>query len=644
MKESYFMLTRLAFNYSDENRIHEESVKRLKEDPNKEAVIDQLNGIISKNTIRINQIKEYSKIMDLVITLDSLYDGRRKATTPEQAQKFDEKIRDFDNQHSEIFSTKIYHDIYEMDKEFYKIMKESYPISFMLPETFKKEVESGKYKDADGNEVDYVIGPDGKEINKDEEKKDENQIVKDGEVNFILKDNPDKNGDNQNANKEDDNKKDENKQDDKNKSIVVHNNPEKNQNNNGNSDNDSNGNNGDNADNQDDEDNKKDNQTDNNQGTDSSNSGSNQDDKDDKNNKKDNQTDNNQGTDSSDSGSNQDDKDDKNNKKNNQTNNNPGNDSTAQGSNQDDKDDKKNPNGDNSDLDDDYNNNLGSDIKNGLAVVNNKDKNDENIIDADFREVEEKSHLFKKALWAAGGFVTGVGLSCVPGVGTIRMAVASAKLAQSAINLWSKKYPNGKIASLHKLPAKIKEKYPNIASKIEFIESSLKKTPLNLFVNGMAVGYLAGNIFEMVSGNTVFDAIKDAVQQKPDVVPPPNVTTTTVRTEPVQQLQPNTNVDISQSVDTPVDTVVPTPNVDVVQGQSYDLSSLTHGMVSSDANNSVHLLTNAGKNATFDKEVILPNGTKMWHFKQANGLGYAWFRADDVQEVLNAAAEAGMSR
>ena len=267
-------------------------------------------------------------------------------------------------------------------------------------------------------------------------------------------------------------------------------------------------------------------------------------------------------------------------------------------------------------------------------------------------QVNKGKEMLKKSLIFAGGFVTGVGLSCVPGVGTIRMGIAAVKVTGAVINVWAKKHPDGKVAQirqqvLDKIPENIKAGLKNISEKVH-------ASPLNVFVNGVAVGYIAGNVFEMVTGNTVLEAIQDKVA--PKEIPTTNVQTNTPSqapndqvaqqpTEPVQQATqpaPQSTQPVQQVTQptTPAP-VVDVPGPDLTQiadavkgGQTIDLSGLEYGLVSSDAATPVHLIQSAGKDVQFLREVVKPDGTVMWAFNQSNGLGYAWFKADDVMNHL----------
>ena len=68
-----------------------------------------------------------------------------------------------------------------------------------------------------------------------------------------------------------------------------------------------------------------------------------------------------------------------------------------------------------------------------------------------------------------------------------------------------------------------------------------------------------------------------------------------------------------------------------------DLSSIQRGYVASDSSNPVDLITSVGKDAVFDKAVTTSSGEIWYHFKQSNGLGYAWF----PKSVIDGLTETG---
>lgn len=76
-------------------------------------------------------------------------------------------------------------------------------------------------------------------------------------------------------------------------------------------------------------------------------------------------------------------------------------------------------------------------------------------------------------------------------------------------------------------------------------------------------------------------------------------------------------------------------------GDTYDLSSVTHGYTSSYGDGYTHLITEAGKNAKLTN--IIERGGETWlHFDQGNGLGYAWIKESDLPaEILKQVTQAG---
>lgn len=258
--------------------------------------------------------------------------------------------------------------------------------------------------------------------------------------------------------------------------------------------------------------------------------------------------------------------------------------------------------------------------------IKNYEKDEE---EEEVEKVEHRKDLlekFKKFLVFGLGFGTGVALSCVPGVGTVRMVAAAAKLVNSGINLWTKKHPEGKIAKVvNAAKDKIKNKFPKMTEKLEILKGKLKRVPLNLFVNGVSAGYLVGNIVELTTGKTVFEHFK-----------PENKVVNVTPVEP-DKLSPNVNDNVDNVIEN-----VPTaePTFSYQPGQTLDLSSLPQGYAASGSNSAVDLITKVGKDAVFDRAVTTPSGELWYHFKQANGLGYAWFKASDIEALV----EKGITR
>ncbi len=278
-------------------------------------------------------------------------------------------------------------------------------------------------------------------------------------------------------------------------------------------------------------------------------------------------------------------------------------------------------------------------IKNSIekdkqSEKNKIDKTDKEKIDVEpideeeeIKRVERRTDLlekFRKFLVFGVGFGTGIALSCVPGIGTIRMVAAAAKLVNSGINLWTKKHPEGKIAEIiNATKDKIKNKFPGITNKLEILKEKFKKVPLNLFVNGVSAGYLVGNVVEFTTRKTVFEHFKpgdkviDATDVNPDKV-------------------------LTDNADKVIDkTPVAEPTFSFQPGETIDLSNIKQGYVYSGSNNPVNLITSVGKNAVVDRIVTTPNGEKWIHLLQSDGKTYyAWFKLSD----LEAAVEKGIAR
>ena len=248
---------------------------------------------------------------------------------------------------------------------------------------------------------------------------------------------------------------------------------------------------------------------------------------------------------------------------------------------------------------------------------------------------KDNKMLFQKSLAGVGGFVTGLGLSCVPGVGTIRMGISTAKLVSTGAKVWSKKYPEGKIAKVSgkvsESYAKFKKTHPKFSDGISNIEKVLNDPRTQWFINGMAAGYITGNMIEMITGKSLIENLKSEKPAQPVINDTETITPASNNTN-VESITNEPPVESNFVTDVPVDPVV--SNIEFEPGQTYDISALSEGLISSDSNEYLNLISDIGKDAVFDKSVILPDGTEMMHFKQPNGLGYAWFKADDVRAIL----------
>ena len=224
---------------------------------------------------------------------------------------------------------------------------------------------------------------------------------------------------------------------------------------------------------------------------------------------------------------------------------------------------------------------------------------------------EQNKKMLYKGLAALAGFGTGLVLSAFPGVGTIRMGLAAAKLVSSKINCHTKKHPDGKISQIigginNKIEnSDFAKNHPKFIKKITNIKNTLKKLleseKTQWFINGVAAGYLTGNIIEMVTGTPIFSPT-------PEPTPTP---------EPIKTPDP-----------IPISTLP-----EIKSGAILDISGIKEGFISSISNSPVSLMTEVGKNVEVDR-IISANGIDMVHFKQLNGKGYAWFKLSDVQQYL----------
>lgn len=259
------------------------------------------------------------------------------------------------------------------------------------------------------------------------------------------------------------------------------------------------------------------------------------------------------------------------------------------------------------------------------------------IPEDDEEEKKDWKALLGSVAIFTGGFATGLALSCVPGVGTIRMAMATAKLGVSAVNFVSEKLGHGKIINISQKIEQLKnskfaKKHPKIAAGVDKAYEVLTSKEFNLFVNGVSAGYITGNVIEMVTGKTVLENIKSAV--KPNETPGPDAFSGADGDNGALAENTNGTTPDPKPPVTPTETPEIPIDLTPVQGQTYDLSEIAKGYVASGNKDAVNLITSAGKDAVFDRAVTAGDGQIWYHFKQANGLGYAWFPKDVVEEVI----------
>ena len=294
---------------------------------------------------------------------------------------------------------------------------------------------------------------------------------------------------------------------------------------------------------------------------------------------------------------------------------------------------------------------------------------------------EKAKALLKKGLYFAGGFAAGLGMSCVPGVGVIRTGLAAvktvqftSKLVNKGINAWTNKHPDGKVATVvnkinnskagqwvERTSTNIGNAWNNsaIGRGVNNIKAKLKSTPIKYAVNGVALGYLTGNMVELFTGKTVLQNIADKVHHEPQIIQDNtqglinNSAQEPVNTTP-QSTQAYSDYGLSSTHIPTQPTAPEIPTASMVEqtiksGQTVDISSLHYGGVSS-VSDPIALNTAAGQHVLFDKAVVLDNGQEMWHMAQADtagnliGKGYAWFPKEQVIEAVQGLSQTGITR
>lgn len=256
------------------------------------------------------------------------------------------------------------------------------------------------------------------------------------------------------------------------------------------------------------------------------------------------------------------------------------------------------------------------------------------VIDNPEKKRNAKSNVYKSLAFVVG-FGGGFGLSFVPIPTTSGLIISGSRLVYSVSKVAIKAYynkhkedqDNKVVQVIDSVKSTINdklEKHPKINAGVTRINNILKKKETQYFLNGLAVGYTAGKIYQGID-----KLIKKNQEKAIDKVSNNKQTTNTNTNNNVVNQPENINPK-PQTVQAPVNTPQ-TPNIDI---NHLDLSSLENGYVSSLDNEPVHLLNNIGKDVSFDK---IRNG--MIHFKQASGDGYAWFKVEDVAKSLNVSVD-----
>lgn len=228
--------------------------------------------------------------------------------------------------------------------------------------------------------------------------------------------------------------------------------------------------------------------------------------------------------------------------------------------------------------------------------------------------------LKKKIPWALGGVAVGLGASIVvpsvglSGVGAIRITYSAAKFANKVVSkgfLGGKPTPVDKVIDLAK--ETVKEKYgtTKIYQKAQAMNQFLKKPEVQWFINGVSVGYLAGNILNL--HDKVFSPAKN--------IEVPEVTTVTE----TQELEVPT-------VEEPTLPNVPTGARGEIQydwlktGETIDLSNVHEGFKTA---GDVVNRTNA--TSLLSEYSSASNNTMIEFFRLADGSNFT----GSIQELLD---------
>ena len=220
------------------------------------------------------------------------------------------------------------------------------------------------------------------------------------------------------------------------------------------------------------------------------------------------------------------------------------------------------------------------------------------------------------------------------------MAASGVQIGIAIASFVDNKFYNGKMSKI--INSGIDDflkKHPGIAKGVNSVRDYLKRDKVRWFINGMTAGYFVGNVYEMFANETVLDTVKGAFEKDVPTNVVADANTPAARPRPhnyVNDLPNDVDVNgVENVVDNVVENVVDNvTNITLEPGASYNLDGLVRGFVSSDATESVHLMSGVSDNLIFDRIV---NGRA--HFLQPNGQGMAWYDLKEVEEYLAKMAE-----
>lgn len=283
--------------------------------------------------------------------------------------------------------------------------------------------------------------------------------------------------------------------------------------------------------------------------------------------------------------------------------------------------------------------------------IKNNNREEDDIIQ-DFLSGSKKNiklNLQFKALCTTVGFVSGLGLSCVPGVGKVRMVLSGAKLANNTIMVWSNEHPDGKVAKVYNAAKSIVPEKIRIG--LSRIDKKLKTYPANAFLNGVAAGYMVGNAIELITGKTILGHINSVGAPAEATLSPDTGNTQLQDNSGQMSSQPSTSVDtgsttsispsngsenVSGSVGTGGTNIVEQVASSVkdidLNSTFFDLSNVK-GLVSSDSENLLSIMKSVACKVKFDRAVLV-NGEIRVHFVDTNGVGVAWYRISDIVDKI----------
>ena len=245
--------------------------------------------------------------------------------------------------------------------------------------------------------------------------------------------------------------------------------------------------------------------------------------------------------------------------------------------------------------------------------------------------------VWLKAVAGAVGLAAGLVLSSVPGVGKIRMGFAAVKITSSVLAKYAESHQGGMIdkaiTKIKEFSTDQKEKHPKIAKAIDKIKGTLKNPYVKWGLNGLAIGYMAGNFYEMITKNTIVEGFKNGLSSDASnttVTASSNIGQTSADDWIKEQGRKAGEVAMKN-------TSTGRETIDLVSGGNYDLSGLNEiwhdtGLTLKDKIKTVHDLY---------KDVVVnvvssPNGGQVAQIVSNSGEILGRAPIDEVAEVAKA--------